>query len=331
MRTGKATMNNITLPRIAERLLAAERVLLLSHTSPDGDTVGSATALSRALQLCGKETVCLCDTEIPERNLFICGEGTYVTACDVRESDLVVSVDVAAPQMLGKLRDTFEMRTDIRIDHHGSADDFAEYNYVETHAAACAEIVYELITLLPCTLCEEIASPLYTALNTDTGGFRFSNTTARTHKIAAVLMEAGAAAADICETLYENVTLESLQSNALFLEKYQLYLDGKILFLPITVADKERYGFTDENIEGYATLSRKIAGVELGMVLREKDNGAFKVSMRSRKTVDSAALCALFGGGGHARAAGATIEADSFDEACKKLLDGVLANIVFED
>ncbi|MBQ8383312.1 MAG: bifunctional oligoribonuclease/PAP phosphatase NrnA [Clostridia bacterium] len=323
-------MNNVTLPEIAARLLDAERILLLSHVNPDGDTVGSVTALSRALKLCGKETVCLCETPIPERNLFICGEGTYVTSCQVRESDLVVSVDVASAQMLGRLRETFESRTDIRIDHHGTGEDFATVNYVDPDAAACAEIVYELITLLPCTLCEEIASPLYTALNTDTGGFRFSNTTARTHKIAAALMEAGAAAADICETLYENVTLESLQSNALFLEKYQLYADGKVLFLPITMEDKERYGFTDENIEGYATLSRKIAGVELGMVLRERDRGGYKVSMRSRKTVDSAALCALFGGGGHARAAGATIEADSFDEACKKLIDGVLESIVFE-
>ena len=324
-------MSNITLPEIAKRLIAAQRILLLSHTNPDGDTVGSVTALSRALKLCGKETICLCDIPIPERNLFICGEGAYVTSCEIRESDLVVSVDVASPQMLGGLREAFDGRTDIRIDHHASADDFATYNYVDPTAGACAEIVYELITLLPCTLCEAVASPLYTALNTDTGGFRFSNTTARTHKIAAALMEAGAAAADICETLYENVTLESLQSNALFLEKLQLYLDGKILFLPITMADKERYGFTDENIEGYATLSRKIAGVELGMVLREKDRGGYKVSMRSRKTVDSAALCALFGGGGHARAAGATVEADGFEEACKKLIDGVLENIVFED
>jgi phosphoesterase RecJ-like protein len=324
-------MNNITLPEIAENLLLAKRVLLLSHTNPDGDTVGSVTALARALRLCGKETLCLCDRLIPARNLFICGEGVYGTECEVLESDLVVSVDVAAPQMLGLLRDTFEHRTDIRIDHHASADNFAAYNFVDASAAACAEIIYDLICLLPCEMCEEIASPLYTALNTDTGGFRFSNTTARTHRIAAALMEGGAAAADICETLYENVTLESLQSNALFLEKYQLHLGGKVLFLPITMADKERYGFSDDNVEGYATLSRKIVGVELGMVLREKDGGGYKVSMRSRKTVDSAALCALFGGGGHARAAGATIEADSFDEACKKLLDGVLANIVFED
>ena len=324
-------MNNITLSEIAARLLAADRILLLSHTGPDGDTVGSVTALSRALRLCGKETLCLCDIEIPERNLFICGSGAYLTDCEVAESDLVVSVDVASAIMLGKLREKFEARTDIRIDHHGTGDEFAAYNYVDATAAACAEIIFQLVSLLPCTLCEEIASPLYTALNTDTGGFRFSNTTARTHKIAAALLEAGAAASDICETLYENVTLESLQSNALFLEKYQLHMDGKILFLPITMADKERFGFTDENIEGYATLSRKIVGVELGMVLREKDNGSFKVSMRSRKTVNSAALCALFGGGGHIRAAGATIEANSFDEACQKLLGGVLENIVFED
>ena len=322
--------NNITLAEIAERLLAADRILLLSHTSPDGDTVGSVTGLSRGLRLCGKEVVCLCDVAIPERNLFICGEDAYVTECEVRDTDLVVSVDVASPQMLGGLKDIFATRTDIRIDHHQTADNFATYYYVDHTAAACAEIVYDLLCLLPFEMGEAVASPLYTSLNTDTGGFRFSNTTARTHKIAAALMEAGANAADICEVLYENITLESLSSNALFLEKLQLYLDGKVLFLPITKADKERYGFTDDNIEGYATLSRKIAGVELGMVLREKDNGAFKVSMRSRKSVNSATLCALFGGGGHVRAAGATIEADTFEEACQKLLDGVMENIVFE-
>ena len=322
--------NNITLAEIAERLLAAERILLLSHTSPDGDTVGSVTGLARGLRLCGKEVVCLCDVAIPERNLFICGEDAYLTECEVRDTDLVVSVDVASPQMLGGLKDIFATRTDIRIDHHQTADNFATYYYVDHTAAACAEIVYDLLCLLPFEMGEAVASPLYTSLNTDTGGFRFSNTTARTHKIAAALMEAGANAAEICEVLYENITLESLSSNALFLEKLQLYLDGKVLFLPITKADKERYGFTDDNIEGYATLSRKIAGVELGMVLREKDNGAFKVSMRSRKSVNSAARCALFGGGGHVRAAGATIEADTFEEACKKLLDGVMENIVFE-
>lgn len=324
-------MNNITLSEIADRLLAADRILLLSHTSPDGDTVGSVTGLARGLRLCGKEVVCLCDQPIPQRNLFICGEDAYVTSCDRKEGDLVVSVDVASPHMLGGLKEPFADDTHIRIDHHQTADNFAPYHYVDSTAAACAEIIYDLLCLLPFEMCEAVASPLYTALNTDTGGFRFSNTTARTHQIAAALMEAGANAADICETLYENITIESLSSNALFLEKFQLYLDGKLLFLPITMQDKERYGFTDENIDGYATLSRKIAGVELGMVLREKDNGTYKVSMRSRKSVNSAALCALFGGGGHIRAAGAPIEADSFEEACQKLLDGVLENIVFEE
>ncbi len=324
-------MNNITLPEIAKRLLAAKRILLLSHTGPDGDTVGSVTALSRALQACGKETVCLCDIPIPERNQFICGTETYTTACIPGPEDLVVSVDVASPVMLGSLEKVFGQATDIRIDHHGQSTAFARYNYVEPEAAACAEIIYELITLLPCPLTPEIASPLYTALNTDTGGFRFSNTTPRTHKIAAALMEAGAEAAEICEILYENVTLESLRANALFTEKMQLYMDKKVLFVPITVADKARYGFSDEHIEGFSTLARKITGVQLGMVLKEKDNGSFKVSMRSRKSVNCADLCALFGGGGHARAAGSNVDADSFEEACKRLLDGVLAHIRFEE
>lgn len=308
-------MNNITLCEIATKLLAAERIVLLSHTSPDGDTVGSVTGLARALEDCGKTVVCLCDRPIPERNLFICGEDRYLTDCEINENDLVVTVDVASPQMLGGLAEKFTERVDIRIDHHDSATDFAAFNYVEADSAACAEIVYELITLLPVTLTPEIAGPLYTSLHTDTGGFKFSNTTPRTHKIAASLMEAGAPAEDICETLYENVSLDSLRTNALFLEKMTLFHDGKVLLLAITVDDKEKYNFTDEHLEGLASLTRKIAGVQLGIVLREKDNGSYKVSMRSRKSVNCAELCATLGGGGHIRAAGATVDADSFEDA----------------
>lgn len=314
-------MNNITLPEVASGLLEAERVILLSHTSPDGDTVGSVTGLARALEDCGKRVVCLCDRPIPERNLFICGEGRYETDCEISENDLVVTVDVASPQMLGGLAEKFAERVDIRIDHHDSATNFAAFNYVEADSAACAEIVYELITLLPVALTPEIAGPLYTSLHTDTGGFKFSNTTPRTHKIAASLMEAGAPAEEICETLYENVSLDSLRTNALFLEKMTLFKDGKVLLLSITTADKEKYDFTDENLEGLASLTRKIAGVQLGIVLREKDNGSYKVSMRSRKSVNCAELCAELGGGGHIRAAGATIEADSFEGAKAKLLE----------
>lgn len=323
-------MNNITLPEVAAKLLSAGRVVLLSHTSPDGDTVGSVTGLARALEDCGKTVVCLCDRPIPERNLFICGEDRYLTDCEIGEDDLVVTVDVASPQMLGGLAEKFEGRVDIRIDHHDSASDFGTFNYVEADSAACAEIVYELITLLPVAITPAIAGPLYTSLHTDTGGFKFSNTTPRTHCIAASLMEAGAPAEDICETLYENVTLDSLRTNALFLEKMQLFKDGKVLLLTITVADKEKYNFTDEHLEGMASLTRKIAGVQLGIVLREKDSGSYKVSMRSRKSVNCAELCALLGGGGHIRAAGATVDADSFEGAKAKLLEVIEGVVISE-
>ncbi len=323
-------MNNITLAEIAGRLMEAERILLLSHTSPDGDTIGSVTALARALESCSKQVVCLCDRPIPERNLFICGKERYLTDLETTDRDLIVTVDVASAQMLGGLAEKFSGQVDIRIDHHNSAEDFAAFNYVEPNSAACAEIVYQLITLLPVQMTPDIAGPLYTALHTDTGGFKFSNTTARTHQIAAALMNAGAPAEDICETLYENVSLDSLRANALFLEKMELYRDGRILLLPITLADKEKYRFTDEHLEGLASLTRKISGVQLGAVLREKDSGGFKVSMRSRKTVNCAELCALLGGGGHIRAAGATIIVERFEDAKSTLLS-VLQNASIEE
>lgn len=324
-------MNNISLSEIAAKLLSSHRILLLSHTSPDGDTVGSVTGLAVALEHCGKQVVCLCDRPIPERNLFICGSDRYLTDCEISEDDLVVTVDVASPQMLGGLTEKFAERVDIRIDHHDSATDFATFNYVESDSAACAEIVYELVTLLPTPITPEIAGPLYTSLHTDTGGFKFSNTTPRTHRIAATLIEAGAPAEEICETLYENVSLDSLRTNALFLEKMELYKGGKILMLSITMADKAKYDFSDEHLEGLASLTRKIAGVQLGIVLREKDNGSYKASMRSRRSVNCAELCAQLGGGGHIRAAGATVEADSFEGARQVLIDLIERVVINEN
>lgn len=314
------TENNITLPEIAEMLLASETVILLSHTSPDGDTVGSATALADSLTALGKRVHLLCDSPIPEWIAFICGK-EYETETD--EHGLVVALDVASRQMLGKLEPVYGDITDICIDHHATGDRFAKYNYCVPHAAAACEIICELLGLLgPIT--PHAADALYTGISTDSGGFRYSCTTPHTLRMAADLIEAGADAEDINERLYENISLDSLRAECLFLDNMETYHDGELLLVPVTLDQRNAAGLDDSQLEGFSSLARKIKGTRLGISLREKEHGVYKVSMRSNKTVDSAALCAKLGGGGHSRAAGATVHAENIEIAKSLLLDAVL-------
>lgn len=319
--------NSITLCEIADLLLSKDKIVLFSHTSPDGDTVGSVTALALALESTGKRVLCLCDSPIPDYLSFVCGD-RYLPDTD-EDADLYVSVDVASPQMLGRLAEKYADRIDLRIDHHAYGTDFGKVNYCDPTAAATAEILTELI-LQRGLLTPKVAAALYVGLSTDTGSFRFSNTTARTLRAAATLLESGAPAEDINDRLYENMSLDTLRANAFFIDNMMLLSDGKILLIPVSEKKRIEANLSEESLEGFSSLARKISGVQLGISLRQKAEGVYKVSMRSRKSVDCAALCALLGGGGHTRAAGATIQADSFEAAKEILLSAVTENIRFE-
>lgn len=312
--------NNITLQEIADMLMASETVILLSHTSPDGDAVGSATALADSLMAHGKCVHLLCDSRIPEWISFICDK-EYETETD--DHGLVVALDVASKQMLGRLEPLYGDLTDIRIDHHEISDGFAKYNYCIPTAAATCEIIYELLSLLG-GITPHAANALYTGISTDSGGFRYSCTTPNTLRTAADLIEAGADAEDINERLYENISLDSLRAECLFLDKMETYHNGELLLVPVTIADRVAVGLGEDRLEGFSSLARKITGTRLGISLREKESGVYKASLRSNKTIDSAALCAKLGGGGHSRAAGATIYAENIEAAKKILLNAVL-------
>lgn len=320
-------MNNITLPEIADRLRESRIVLLLSHTSPDGDTAGSAVGLAVALEGLGKEVICLCDSPLPEYISFL-GADRFHPETD-RTPDLILSLDVASPQQLGRLADKYAGAVDIRIDHHAMGSDFGKFNYCQPDAAAVCQIVARLIRLLG-GLNPQSAAPLYVGLSTDTGGFRYSNTTPDALRAAADLLEAGAPAEEINDRLYESMELDVLRSHAFFLDHMEAFDGGKILLIPIDERQRMAAGLSVESLEGLSSLARRIKGVHLGISLRQREPGVYRVSMRSDRTVNCAALCALLGGGGHLRAAGATILADSFSKAKTILMDCVLKNTVYD-
>ena len=309
-------MNNITLEDISKVLRAHSRFVIISHTNPDGDTVGSVSALASALRSIGAEVLCLCDCDIPQRLSFI-ADKSYAKDCDLRGDELIISVDVASSQMLGALKDKFADKVSIRIDHHGKGEDFAKFNYVDPSASAAGEIIFDLLASMNLLSIPSSIAGIYAAIASDTGCFRYSNTTAKTHMTAAYLLTLGAPQSEINEALFETVSMESLSIYPMFIENCTSLFDGSVNLVSITNECKKRYGVVDSDLEELSSLSRQVGGAKLGIVIRERDSkdGEFKLSMRSRKPLNCSQIAEYFGGGGHLRAAGATITAPDMEQA----------------
>ena len=298
------------------RLLDAEDVLILTHTNPDGDTLGGAFALALALRQRGKRAKVLCADGVPERYAFL----EIAPEADFEEK-YIVSVDVADKKLLGTaVEESYGDRIDLAIDHHGTNRLFAKESYVEPDSASACEIVYLLLLSMNVHITKEIADRLYAGVSTDTGCFCYSNVTARTHRIAADLLDRGADVAGINVLMFETKKPGFLRLEQQVLQGMQLYENGRISLLTITRAMLEETGCRDEEIDSIVALSRQVEGVRIGITFKEKPDGAWKVSVRTHEDVDASQLCALFGGGGHKRAAGCQFEGNK-DAAARQMLE----------
>ena len=320
-------MNNITLKEAAKLFVGKRNVRLLCHIRPDGDTLGSAFGLKYALEITGRHKVnVVCEDEVPRRLMFLTGDESNLLPDSPTEPDLTVSIDCAETHRIGK---SYEGTVDLKLDHHKDGGEYAIKNYTEEDSAATGEIIYLLIRELEKLgegmLTKEAATSLYAAISSDTGSFKYSNVTSRTLRIAADLVEAGAENAVVSHYLFGIKTLGEIAAQEIMLNNFELYLGGRVAFLLIT-NDMKR-GFPDDNFSDVVSQLREIEGVELSVTVRQEayGEGGYRISMRSAETVSSSELCKLLGGGGHERAAGATIEADSPEEAKRKVLDTVLA------
>ncbi len=294
----------ITLEQAASFLLDAQDVLVLCHRYPDGDTLGSAYALVRALQQLGKRAGIACSHEPGRMYRFL------ETAIERQsfEPRCVVAVDVAAPSMLGEpVRSKWGERVDLCLDHHASRQEFARMTYVEPDVGAAAEVILRLLPLLGVAPDREMAACLYTALVTDTRGFRTASTSPRTLRMAAGLLETGIDGAGICRRVLDVKSRGFFRLQGHALRELRFSCGGRCAVLTVTRELMERYGVRDDETEGLPPLARRVEGVLAGVTLREKENGDFRVSVRTAPQLDAAAICAVFGGGGHHAAAGCTI------------------------
>ncbi|NLC56864.1 MAG: bifunctional oligoribonuclease/PAP phosphatase NrnA [Armatimonadetes bacterium] len=293
--------------RAAEALRAAGRVLLACHVNPDGDTMGSALALGLALQHAGKKVTLVSPDEVPLPYHFLPGSHQFQRSVPEGDYDVAAALDCDGESRMGSAAPAVRRAAQvIEIDHHTGTDRFGDIVVVDPTAAATGELVFGLLRLLALPITADVATNLYVALMTDTGSFRFANTTARCLRIAAELVDCGADPFRIADHVYETRSRAATLLLGRALASLKLSDDGQIAWGRLTAEDFQQAAATDAETEGIVNHLRAIAGVRVAILLREV-NGKVRVSLRSREPVDVAAVARVFGGGGHRVAAGCTL------------------------
>ena len=305
-------MSSLTRNECAEFLRRHDRYAILTHRRPDGDTIGSSATLCRGLRSLGKTANIIENSEITPKYRHL-HEG--LTKVWPEEGDTLISVDVASPNMLPDAFRALEKSITLRIDHHATATSFTEYELVEPCAGACAEILYDVLTFLGVKLDKPMAEALYTAVSTDTGCFRYANTTAHSLRTAAACAEAGGDLYAINQTIFDTNSFRKLKIQSWITENTEFLAEGQIAICALPLRVEREIGVTEDDMENISGFPRSIEGVKIAATLRETSDGAVKVSVRAVPAYDAAAVCAQFGGGGHRGAAGCTLKMPLKDAA----------------
>ena len=298
-------MNTITAAQAAEFLQRRDGYLILTHVRPDGDTIGCAAGLCRALRQIGKTAYVLENPEITElftnyvEGLTIGGEFVPQT---------VISVDIAARSLFPALAKPYLDRVDLAIDHHPSQEFFAKATCLNSEKAACGQIVYEIVNQFA-KITPEIGEALYVALSTDCGCFQYSNTDAAVHRIAAELLESGFDPYPVNRLHFRTKTFKRLKLESLLTAGMELRDSGTTALVFLTRKMIEDVGASERDMDDISAFVGQIEGVKNGVTLKETAGGHVKISLRTDPgDLNASAVCALLGGGGHAAAAGAMME-----------------------
>ena len=292
-----------------------DNFLILCHATPDGDTLGSAYALALGLTAMGKKCMIKCADPIPERY------GYFTNAFEYKEImyETVIAVDIADIVLLGSLAETFIGKIDLAIDHHISNTRFADRLYLDSSAAANCECIYDIFRHFPLPLDKVSASAIYTGLSTDTGSFKYSNVTAKTHRIAADLYSYDIDAAEIGRLMFDTKSRGRLELERMVLDSAEFHFGGKCMLLVATNEMKEKTGCSDNDLEGVAVISRSVEGVLAGISIKQKEESNYKVSVRPYPPLNASEICNTLGGGGHQNAAGCSLNG-THEEVKKQIL-----------
>ena len=308
----------LTVEQTAALLRTFDNILILTHVRPDGDTVGCAAALCAGLRALGKTAYLLPNPELTKTT------APYFAPYAAPEGfapETVISTDVATVNLLPENARAYVGRIDLAIDHHPSFEHFGKANIVRPEAAACGELIYDILSRLgPIT--PEQALPLYVAVSTDTGCFAYANTTADTHAVAAALLRTGIDYRAVNKVFFRTKSRKRMQLEAAILSACEFYDRDRVAVLSVPMSLMERVGADETDAEDLSALGGQIEGVDCAVTMRELRPDVWKMSVRTGERVNATEVCRLLGGGGHAAAAGCTVEAP-WPEAKEAILSAI--------
>lgn len=328
MKKTKTISNNSlghSLVDFCKALKQKKNILLASHMNPEGDAIGSVLALDSLLRRLGKKTTVACQDAFPDR-LRCLPSDRWNRTQDIpagRKFDALVVADCPSIDRIGSVRDLIGSETEIfNIDHHVTNTQFGHYNYIHPKAAACGEVVYDIFKHFKMKINKEEAAALYVSITTDTGSFKYSNATVKSHQVASELIQTGIDTEKISDELYATYSLEKIQLYSLLLAKVHTDRRGTIAWAELTCDDLKRSGGTYEDSEGFIDFLKYLREVQFAFLLTELDAsppGKVRISFRSKGSYDVAKIATYFGGGGHRKAAGCSVTGSLRDVAQKVL------------
>jgi len=322
----------INWPRFAEIVAANRRFVLTSHIRPDCDALGSELGMAAVLRAVGKSVRIVNGQATPPNLAFIDPQkqleviGQTVKPEELSDTDVVMILDTSAWVQLGPMADFVRAFAGkkIIVDHHVSEDDLGAELFKETTAEATGRLVVEAAAALGVKLTREIATPLFAAIATDTGWFRFASASAGTYRIAEKLIDAGADPAAIYNALYEQDTLGRMKLRGLILSRIETELNGRLAYTYVLKGDFALVNALPSDTEDVVNWALAIGGTQVAVIFVEQQSGGFKISFRSRSNVNCSKIAETWGGGGHKAAAGAFVKGP-FSEVKPQVLDVVRA------
>ncbi|MBO6232867.1 MAG: bifunctional oligoribonuclease/PAP phosphatase NrnA [Clostridia bacterium] len=310
----------MTLDEILKQIQNAESIVIVAHESPDGDAIGSSLAMKLALEELGKKPDVIVP-EVPEVYDFLPGREDIKSESDVKQYELAISVDCATEMRIAGRQYFENAKHTIVIDHHGSNTMYGDFNYVNPVSPACCDILAGIFDYYNINITKDIGTCLLTGIITDTGGFKYPATTAETFEFAAELLRKGVNVSDIYKRTMDTVTRANFELTKRVMDRMEILEDGKVTFTYITKKDEDEVGAKPGDHEGLVNIGRNLIGVEVSVFIRQKEDGIdqYKISMRTNGDVNASDICLMFGGGGHPRAAGATIDG-TVEEVKEKIM-----------
>ncbi|MDZ4404036.1 bifunctional oligoribonuclease/PAP phosphatase NrnA [Prosthecobacter sp.] len=314
---------NNTTAEIVAAMRAAQRIAVVAHVRPDGDAVGSVLGLVLSLRALGKEVIALLEDGVPENLAFLPGTDTVIQpGTEPLQVDLAIALDTATHERIGEkckaLLDPAPLL--VNIDHHPTNPRYGTLNLIDAGSPATGQIIYNLLSEHGLPIDDAVRQNLFVAISTDTGSFQFSSTNARTHGIAAEMMEAGLDTARLAQLVYQSYPLRRLEMMRTMLNEMQFRADGRIVSWQLTQSFMDQIAMDPGDTEGLIDTLRMIDSVVSCVIFEDVPGGKVRVSARSKDArVDVSAICGQFGGGGHRMAAGARLRGP-IGEAAEKFL-----------